>query len=246
MKLSTVVRALGPIDIRSVRRDSLTSWMVILPVLLALIMRWGVPLLTTRILEQYNVDLTAYYPVLLAYFFIGMCPMVFGAVIGFLLLDERDDRTLTALQVTPLPLSSYILYRVAVPILLTFGLMFVLFPLANLTPFDLRTILLSAIAAAPMAPMLALLFGSVAQNKVQGFALLKLISIILIAPIVAYFAPVGWELLFGIIPTYWPMKVYWLLSAGEANVWLFVVIAIVYQLLVTIVFAQRFYRVLHQ
>lgn len=42
--------------------------------------------------------------------------MVFGVVTGFLLLDERDDRTLTALQVTPLPLRAYIFYRVTVPI----------------------------------------------------------------------------------------------------------------------------------
>jgi fluoroquinolone transport system permease protein len=175
-----------------------------------------------------------------------MCPMIFGALIGFLLLDEKDDRTLTALQVTPLPLNGYILYRVTIPILLTFGLMFLLFPLANLTPFDLRTVLLSAIAAAPMAPMLALIFGSVAQNKVQGFALMKLTGFIFIAPILAYFAPAGWELAFGIVPTYWPMKVYWLLYEGAPTVWQYVVVAVVYQLLVTVYFARRFYKVLHQ
>ncbi len=246
MNLSTVFRSLGPIDIRSIRRDSLTSWMIFLPILLALVLRWGVPPLTARLREQYNFDLTEYYPVLLAYFFVGMCPMVFGALIGFLLLDEKDDRTLTALQVTPLPLSGYVLYRVTVPILLTFGLMFVLFPLAGLTPFNLRTVLFSAIAAAPTAPMLALLFGSIAQNKVQGFALMKLLGFIFIAPVVAYFAPAGWELMFGIVPTYWPMKVYWLLHEGAANVWLYVAVALIYQSLITLFFARRFYKVLHQ
>lgn len=246
MKLNTMFRSLIPIDIHGIRRDSLTSWMIVLPLLLALIIRWGVPPFTARLIEQYNFDLTPYYPVLLAYFFIGMCPMVFGVVTGFLLLDERDDRTLTALQVTPLPLREYIFYRVTVPMLLTVGMMFVLFPLANLTPFDPKAILLSAIAAGPMAPMLALLFGSTAQNKVQGFALLKLAGLILMIPIVAYVAPAGWELLFGIIPTYWPMKVYWMLYAGETNVWLYVMMAVGYQLLVTIVFAQRLHKVLHQ
>lgn len=246
MNLNMVFRSLGPIDIRSVRRDSLISWMIYIPIFMALLMRWGVPPLTARLMQEYSFDLVPYYPVLLAYFFIGMCPMIFGALIGFLLLDEKDDRTLTALQVTPLPLNGYILYRVTVPILLTFGLMFILFPLANLTPFDLRTILLSAIAAAPMAPMLALIFGSVAQNKVQGFALMKLMGFIFVAPIVAYFTPAGWELAFGIVPTYWPMKVYWLLYEGATNVWLYVVIAVVYQLLVTAFFARKFYKVLHQ
>jgi fluoroquinolone transport system permease protein len=246
MNLTTVLRSLGPIDIRNIRRDSLISWMVFLPIMLALILRWSVPPLNVRLLEQYNFDLVEYYPVLLAYFFIGMCPMVYGVVTGFLLLDEKDDRTLTALQVTPLPLNSYIIYRVAVPIILTFVLMFAIFPLANLTPFNVRTILISAIAAAPMAPMLALLLASFAQNKVQGFALMKLTGIVLFAPILAYFAPQGWELAFGIFPTYWPMKVYWLLYEGATNVWLYVFIAVVYQSLVTVFLARRFYKVLHQ
>lgn len=246
MNLNTVLRSLGPIDIRSVRRDSLTSWMIFIPFMMALLLRYGVPPLNARLLEEYNFDLVAYYPVLLAYFFIGMCPMVFGVVIGFLLLDEKDDQTLTALQVTPLPLNSYLIYRISIPILLTFGLMFALFPLANLTPFNARTILLSAIAAAPMAPMLSLMLASFAQNKVQGFALMKLVGLVLFVPIIAYFAPAGWELAFGVFPTYWPMKVYWLLYAGETNVWLYVVIAVVYQLLVTALLAKRFYKVLHQ
>ncbi|HSL31594.1 MAG TPA: hypothetical protein VK900_20505 [Anaerolineales bacterium] len=246
MNVGTILRALGPIDIRNVRRDSMVSWMVFIPIMMALLMRWGVPALTARLVEQYGFNLTEYYPVLLAYFFIGMCPMIFGVVIGFLLLDEKDDRTLTALQVTPLPLHSYVLYRIAVPVILTVLLMFVIFPLANLTPFDARTVLISALAAAPMAPMLALYIASIAQNKVQGFALMKLTGIVLFAPVIAYFASPGWELAFGIFPTYWPMKVYWLLHAGATNVWLYLIVAVIYQSLVTAFFARRFYRVLHQ
>jgi len=246
MNIGTMLRSLGPIDVRNVRRDSMTSWMIFIPIIMALFVRWGVPPFTAWLIEQHNFNFVEYYPVLLAYFFIGMCPMVFGVVIGFLLVDEKDDRTLTALQVTPLPLNSYIIYRVTIPIILTFGLMFALFPLANLTPFNLRTILFSAIAAAPMAPMLALMIASIAQNKVQGFALMKLIGIVLLAPVLAYFAPAGWELAFGIFPTYWPMKVYWLLYAGEANIWLPLLIAVAYQSLVTALLAKRFYKILHR
>jgi len=246
MNIGTMLRSLGPIDVRNIRRDSMTSWMIFIPIMLALIMRWGVPPFTAWLIEQHNFNLVEYYPVILAYLFIGMSPMTFGVVIGFLLVDEKDDRTLSALQVTPLPLGSYIIYRVAIPIILTFVLMFVIFPAANLTPFDLRTILFSAIAAAPMAPMLALILASIAQNKVQGFALMKLMGIVLLAPVLAYFAAPGWELAFGIFPTYWPMKVYWLLYAGETNIWLYLLIAVVYQSLVTVLFAKRFYKVLHR
>jgi fluoroquinolone transport system permease protein len=246
MNITKVLRSLGPIDIRNIRRDSLVAWMIYIPIMMALLVRFGAPPLTASLLEQYNFDLTEYYPVLLSYFFIGMCPIVFGAVIGFLLLDEKDDRTLSALQVTPMPLSSYLIYRVSVPIILTIVMFFIIFPLANLTTFDVRMILICGIASAPMAPMLALFLASIAENKIQGFALMKLTGIFLLAPIFAYFVTSNWELAFGLLPTYWPLKVYWMLSAGEANVWLYVFVAVVYQLLVTYFFAKRFYKVLHQ
>lgn len=246
MNLNMIFRSLGPIDIRNIRRDSMISWMILLPVMLALFMRWGVPPITARLMQQYNFDFTTYYPVLLAYFFVGMCPMIFGALIGFLLLDEKDDKTLTALQVTPLPLNSYILYRVAIPVILTIVLMFIIFPLSNMVIFNPRTIFLTAISAAPMAPMLALFFASFAQNKIQGFALMKLTGVVLLAPVFAYFVTSNWELAFGLLPTYWPLKVYWMLSAGETNVWLYVIVAVVYQSLITAYFARRFYKVLHQ
>jgi fluoroquinolone transport system permease protein len=246
MNIVKVLRSLGPIDVRNIRRDSLVAWMIYIPILMAVVLRFSLPFVHARLLEQYNFDLTQYYTVLLSYFFIGTCPMVFGAVIGFLLLDEKDDRTLTALQVTPMPLSSYIVYRVSIPIVLTFVMLIIIFPLANLTPFNLKVILISALASSPMAPMFALFLASIAENKIQGFALMKLTGIFLLAPVFAYFVTSSWELVFGLLPTYWPLKVYWMLSAGEPNVWLYVAIAVIYQLLITAFFAKRFYKVLHQ
>ncbi|HNT24909.1 MAG TPA: hypothetical protein PKM21_11125 [Anaerolineales bacterium] len=243
MNTIQALRALGPIDIRSVRRDSALSWMVFIPIFSALILRWGMPPLTARILERYDFNLEPYYPVMLAYFFVVMAPVTFAVLIGFLLLDEKDDHTLTALQVTPLSLNAYLAYRIAIPVLLTFVMMFVLFPVSGLDALPLQNILLIAIAAAPLSPMFALFLASFAQNKVQGFALMKLVGFVLFIPIFAYFALPGWELAFGLIPTYWPMKVYWLLNSGQTErVWVYLLVAVFYQFALTALFARRFNR----
>lgn len=246
MNLTRIIRSLGPIDLRNVQRDSALSWMIFIPVMSALVLRWGVPPLTERLIELYSFDLTPYYPLLLSYFFVLMCPFTFGVLIGFLLLDEKDDQTLTALQVTPLSLNSYVAYRVAVPVLLTIVLMYVIFPLSDLGEFDPYIIGVTAIAAAPLSPMFALFLASQAQNKVQGFALMKMLGLVLFIPVLSYFVDSGWELLFGIIPTYWPIKVYWMLEAGETNVWLVVLVAVVYQSLITAFFIRRFNKVMHR
>ncbi len=241
MNTIQALRALGPIDIRSVRRDSALSWMIFLPIVSAFILRWSIPPLTARILERYDFNLEPYYPVMLAYFFVIMAPVTFAVLIGFLLLDEKDDKTLTALQVTPLSLNAYLAYRITIPVLLTFVMMFVLFPVSGLDDLPLQDIFMIAVAAAPLSPMFALFLASFAQNKVQGFALMKLVGFVLFVPVFAYFTQPGWELAFGLIPTYWPMKAYWLLTSGQIeSVWLYILVAVLYQSALTALFARRF------
>ncbi|MFZ6029240.1 MAG: hypothetical protein ACOYYS_16125 [Chloroflexota bacterium] len=247
MNMLQTLRALGPIDVRSIRRDSMLSWMVFVPILSALILRFALPPLSERLLERYDFDLVPFYPALLAYFFVVMSPVIFSVVIGFLLLDEKDDRTLTALQVTPLSLNRYLAYRIAIPVVLTFVMMFIIFPLSGLDDLPPLYILLTATAAAPLAPMFALYLASIAQNKVQGFALMKLSGAILFVPIFAFFGDYTWELLFGLIPTYWPMKTYVLLTSGRAeHAWIYLLVAVVYQSAVTWLFARRFNRQMAQ
>lgn len=235
------VRALGPIDVRGVRRDSTLPWLVAMPLATALILRWGLPPLSARLLERYGFDLAPYTPALLAYFFVVLTPLVFGTLIGFLLLDEKDDATLTALQVTPLSLDAYLAYRITVPVALTFLMLFIIFPLSRLAGLPWTHILVTAVAAAPLAPLFALYLAALAQNKVQGFALMKLSGFLLLAPVAAFFAGGRWELAFGLIPTYWPMKVYWLLAGGETGrVWAYVLAALLYQSAVTALLVKRF------
>ena len=61
MKMTTVWRALGPIDMKSVGRDPLLRWLLLAPLLLALALRWLFPPLLTRIGEFLGVALLPYY-----------------------------------------------------------------------------------------------------------------------------------------------------------------------------------------
>ncbi len=242
MNAIQAIRSLGPIDLRSIRRDSTLSWMILIPLLSALVLRWGIPPLSARLIERYAFDLAPYYPMLLAYFFVIMTPITYAVLIGFLLLDEKDDRTLTALQVTPLSLKAYLAYRITVPMLLTIVMMLIIFPLSGLAAISWQGIALAALAAAPLSPMFALYLASLAQNKVQGFALMKLSGAVLFIPVFAYPVQSSWELLFGIIPTYWPMKAYWLLESGQPGAWVYALVGAVYLSALAILFIRRFER----
>ncbi len=237
---------LGPIDARTVFRDSSLRWMILIPVATTLLIRWGVPPLAEALMEQNGFNLVPYYPTIMAYFFIMLCPMVFSMLTGFVLLDERDENTLTALAVTPLSLNLYFAYRIAIPIALTIILLFLIFPLSGIVALAWGDILIAALAAAPTAPMFALFLASVANNKVQGFALMKLTGLPLFIPIFAYFVDSTWEYAFGIIPTFWPMKTYWLLQAGGPGVWWHLAVSLLYQGALVAVLVRRFNRIMHR
>jgi fluoroquinolone transport system permease protein len=245
MRASTVVRALGPIDLKNIARDSLLRWIVGLPIVLALLIRWATPMVAARLRNEYAFDLVPYYPLLVT-FVLLISPMLAGMVIGFLLLDQRDDRTLTALQVTPLSLTGYLVYRMAVPMLAGIAITMVAVPLCGLVPIGVVPLLVTAVAAAPLAPVFALFLGAFAANKVQGFALMKVAGIVNWPPIIAYFLPTPWQWLMGIIPTYWPAKLFWMLEAGQSGYGPYLAVGVAYSLGLSTLLVRRFKTVMHR
>jgi fluoroquinolone transport system permease protein len=209
-----MLRALIHADIRSLWRDPLLGWIVILPIGMALLLRVLIPRITEVLFAQIAFDLTPYYALIMSGYLMT-APGIVGMVIGFLLLDERDTRTLTALRVTPLSMSHYLAYRVAVPLLVGTAATLVGYPLTGLVPLPLTVLWPIAAVAALSAPALALLLAAIAPNKVAGFAVVKFLNTVNLLPLVAYFVPPPAQWLAGILPPYWPMRALWSAASGE-------------------------------
>jgi fluoroquinolone transport system permease protein len=203
------VRALGALDACSVGRDPLLRSIVLVPLLLAVAVRWLLPEPVARIGPLIGVDLSASYGWLFSYVLLLLPPIICGTVVGFLLLDQRDEQSLRALRVTPLPLWAYLAYRLALPATLGAGMTLIALPLAGLAPESAYILVLAVLLAAPLAPLTALFLGSVAANKVQGFALQKALSILIILPLLAMLLPSPWTLLAFALPTTWPAQLLW-------------------------------------
>ena len=242
MSALRVVKSLGPIDAMSVGRDSLLRWVVALPILIALVARFFFPVIIARLAETLQISLNGFYPAIAGYALLIIAPVMCGMVVGFLLLDERDNRTLFALRVTPLPPAIYLTWRLLMPIATSIVITLVIFPLAGLEKPDILRLLVSALAASPLAPLTALALATFANNKVQGFALLKALSVLQMAPLVAYFVHSAWQSVFGIIPTYWPAKLLWAFQQKESASWIYLVAGLAYQLLLLVVLMRRFNR----
>jgi fluoroquinolone transport system permease protein len=212
---AAMLRTLIHADSRLLWRDPLLAWILALPIGLALLLRPLIPRVQEGLLASIGFDLTPYHPLVMGGYLMTAPGMV-GMVIGFLFLDERDARTLTALRVTPLSMRQYLGYRVGLPLLLGTASTLIGYPLTGLTPLALSTLLPIAIVAGFWAPTLALVLAIAAPNKVAGFAVVKVMNSVNLLPIVAYFVPRPLQFAGGIIPPYWPMRALWSAAAGES------------------------------
>jgi fluoroquinolone transport system permease protein len=244
MHAFTLVRTLTVGDFKNIRRDSLLNWMMVMPLLIAFLVRWLLPKFADVVVSVLPVDV--FNMLMVSYFFVLLIPTMFGGLIGFLLLDEKDDDTLTAIQVTPLPLGGYLLYRIATPMVLSVIFTLIYIPIADIMTVPLLPLVPVTVLASLEAPIVALYLASFAKNKVQGFALAKFLSVFLVTPLAAYvFVQLDWQLLVGVLPTYWPLKCFWVLIEG-GSYWGYLLVGFVVHFGLLAVFLRRFATVMYR
>jgi fluoroquinolone transport system permease protein len=201
-------------DRRLLWRDPLLKWVLLIPVGLALLLRILIPRAHEGLLTSASVDIAPYYPLIMGGYLMTGSGIV-GMVVGFLLLDERDTRTLAALRVTPVSIRRYLLYRVSGPVLVATATTLLGYGLIGIVPLPLGQLLAIAVVASTWAPLTALVLAVAAPNKVAGMAAAKAFNTLNLLPIAAYWLPTPLQYLAGIIPAYWPMRAFWSAAAGE-------------------------------
>jgi fluoroquinolone transport system permease protein len=211
-------RALVDADTRSLWRDPLLGWVLGLPLGVALLLRTLVPRIQEALMARVAFDLEPYHSLIMGAYLMT-APGIVGMVIGFLLLDERDARTLTALRVTPLSIHHYLAYRIVLPLALGTAATLIGYPLIGIASLPLSELWPLALVAALSAPLQALVVAAAAPNKVAGFAVVKVMNVLSLAPGLAFFVPRPGQYIAGVLPTYWPMRALWSADAGEAFGW---------------------------
>jgi fluoroquinolone transport system permease protein len=183
------------------------------PVLLGLAARFGYPPLHDWLLRSYQFDLDPYRPWLLAVAVVLHVPVTFGMIGALLVLDDVDDRAIVALRVSPLTLPRYLVRRAGWVTAATTAGLLVAVPMSGLAapgPW--------LVPAALLAPMLMLAALSVASNKVEGLAVLKLLGLPIYAPLAVWWltGPASWP--FAVLPSWWVLRSLWAGGAASAAV----------------------------
>ncbi|RCJ24919.1 hypothetical protein A6S26_17080 [Nostoc sp. ATCC 43529] len=237
-----ILVAFGSNDLKSVRRDSLLLGILFAPWLFVIPVRLLVPSLTDLLMTRYNFNLVNFYELILSFVFLLNIPLLFGVLMGFLVLDERDENTLTALRVTPISVMGFVTYRVLMATLISILYNLICLPLTGLIPMSVfPEIVPVTLVASLFAPVLSLFLVSFANNKVEGLAFAKGLGVLVVGPLVSYFVNSQWQLMFGILPTYWSAKAFWLAVNGQPYLF-YLLGGLVYHLLLLFWFLNRFQK----
>ncbi len=217
--VSRALRVLAPNDLRLIWRDGFLLMVILVSPLTCLIFRWLVPDLTGVVAEW--VELERYYGLILANFQVAMQPVLLGAVVGILFVEERDEGTLLALQATPLSLRSFLGYRLLAAMGLSVVFTLIGVPLAGLVSVSLLELGVVAALASLAVPLVALAYAVWIQNKVQAVTAIKLVQAWGGLPVLLYFAPTPWQWIGSVPgPLYYPMRLFWSAADGRVEWWL--------------------------
>jgi hypothetical protein len=124
-----------------------------------------------------------------------------GWVTGFLLLEDRDEGMLLALDITPVGKSGFLAYRVSVTALLAIALTLYAWPLV-LPETGLLVALCLAVLVGINTVGFAVVLPAIARNKVEGLAVTKLTNLLAVAPLLAAI-PSPLRFLAAPLPTFW-------------------------------------------
>lgn len=253
MQMTQLVGKLGRNDVKLIGRDSFLVFMFLFAAIIAVVLRLGLPALNSYLAENgvmpgetIPISLSDVYPMLVAYMALYTGALLVGTVFGFVLLDEKDDNTLKAMLVTPVPLNQYVLYRVGVPAILAFVIILGMALFINQALLPLWQMILISAGGALTAPIVSLFFATVAENKVQGFAYSKFGGISGWTILIGWFVPEPWQWLIGLFPPFWISKAYWLALDGNSWWWVALIAGIVLQAGVIYLLVQRFNKVAYR
>ena len=187
-------------DFQSTFRDPLFKIMLFFPFISFAIIRFLLP-----VLVDYYPPLDNYTEVVLMWACIQSASM-FGMIYGFLFLEEKEESLWQVLRILPVKTSQLILARLLLGLLISVVVNYLLIHFGNVIFIEFWKEMLLAVQFSLVAPLVALIIGAYAKNRIEGLAQIKIINLLLIVPALIYFIPGEWIHLTALVPTYWTYR----------------------------------------
>ena len=189
-------------DFKNISRDFMLLFILISPAIIAIAFSLIIPFADRILAVELGFQLSEHYIFIMA-FIIMLVPMMYGMMIGFIILEERDENILSYLFVTPLSKAEYILYRTGLAMVMSTAFNIFILYFLDIVEVRLLQSLPVLLLSTLNAILLVLIILVFAENKVEGFAVTKGSGVLFVAPLIGYLFENNFRYLAGILPPYW-------------------------------------------
>jgi fluoroquinolone transport system permease protein len=222
-------------DFRLVFRDISLRFFFIFPILNLFVVRYGLPFVVGHFVGLEN------YVVIVMMFMANQGALIFGFIYSLVLIDEKDTNVAKVYGVLPVSKFWFVLFRI-IPAFLFASISTILLLFAQTYyPLSFTIVVIYSGLVGLIAPMMALFVAIMSKNKLEGMTWQKLFNLPVALPVLAFFVPVSFSALFGILPTYWAYQGFYNLINGAGFSFQFI-IGYGFNLLIVVVMAKRFSR----
>ena len=253
-------------ELKTLLRDPLNLFMLIYPAFMLGVVGWLVPTILLRTGLDVNAPEYAISMILLFLTILAIGGFISGVILGFSLLENKDEQTIKAIAVSPITVRGYTLFKtiyafifgVVGNLVMLFGIKYLFgeafsFQFGNqsfgMATLDNGAIIAFSFVSSLITPTAGALMAALAKNKIEGFALMKSAGIVFMVPLLILLEAFGdgKQYILGLAPNFWAVKALYNLAlpeAGSANlpfVW-YLVIGTVYMLLIAYVSLRFFIR----
>jgi len=239
-------------EMKNLIKDLMNLFMLIYPFLMLFICGYLLPAIVARTSEAGSNSQAV--TMLIAFVLtLSIGGFMMGAMLGFALLDNRDENILLNIAVSPVTVSGYATFKIIYTYILAVVSNLVMVGGLKLIASDAYTvtyggvqiglldalnfgyILIFSLVSALIVPFVAMILAAVAKNKIEGFALVKGGGLIVMLPMLILLDTFqdAKQYIFGIFPNFWPLKALLNLtlnSTSNANLdfWLYMLIGTIY------------------
>ena len=187
-------------DLKLLRRDPMLIYSV------------GVTLVLLFVVRYFKDRIGVYYP-LLALLMMIFVPMIFGMIPGFMMADEKEDKTIQALKVIPISSEAFLAYRLTWASIIT-AVMTAVAP--EILDMDVpgKGLLALVVLFVIEVWIYGLIIATSAESRMQALTVSKVIGWMLILPptikLVVEWRNLStdWSKFTAFLPTYWVYRVF--------------------------------------
>ncbi len=222
-------------DFRLVFRDNSLKIFIALPLMNLVVIRYAVPYVAG--IYEFLQDYIAVILMLATM----QGSIAFGFIYSIVLVDEKDTNVAKVYGILPVSKFWFVVFRLIPPFLLATLATFLLLLVEPFYGLPVLSNLVYSLLAGLISPSMILFIAIIAKNKIEAMTWQKLFNLPLFLPILAFFVPVSFFIIFAIFPTFWAYQGFNSLIKG-GNFWFHMSIGFAYSISLIALMIKRFTR----